>query len=129
MFECLQVEDYKRHVRGRNARVSSGKCVMRYYVDLNNAGRAIWVRDPEVIWWGTGRRYGTGDFLKRTIKRRRKDLADLPYIQTANHGKLVSKIEAQKLLGEHWLPHAALDHLTEQLESRRVVVAESEVTS
>lgn len=108
-YECLQIEDYKKKRRG--GRISYGKCAILYHVELDGNGRAVWVREFDAVWWATG--YSDADV-------RVKDAASLiypslPWIQTANHRKLVSKSEAQKLLGKHWLPAAALDYLTENV--------------
>lgn len=111
-FRCLQVEDYKRKRKGRwSGMVTPGKCVVMYHVELDSFGRPIWIREPKML----HRAWGYDDCEERCILATERRLPELPWIQSANHHKLVTKSEAQKLLGSHWLPAAALDWLTENV--------------
>ena len=114
MFLCLAMEEFKR--KRRHGGFTPGKQASVYRIELDARGRAIWVMHKARIWWSAGYDEPEGTaIVKQGVAKHRQAYAELPWINTAAHRKLVTKTEAAKLLGKHWLPAAALDFITESV--------------
>ncbi len=102
MYLCQQLDDvYEKHDNHLFPR--RGTTLIVYRVELDAAGRPAWKMHANVgPFWG----YHASQYARR-YKR-----ANVPFIQSAAHGKLVTMSEAVRLTG--YLAPAALDYLTEQ---------------